>query len=100
MPTSLTLKWRRALRRHGEDSPRQDQHFLSLLLDAWSSRRPAGSFGFAVSVATGIGAGAAGIALQTAGWSLLNIGMAPILILSLIMILRWVRARRVEAAHA
>ncbi|WP_343656516.1 putative bifunctional diguanylate cyclase/phosphodiesterase [Paraburkholderia caribensis] len=66
MPTSLTLKWRRALRRHGEDSPRQDQHFLSLLLDAWSSRRPAGSFGFAVSVATGIGAGAAGIALQMA----------------------------------
>ncbi|MDR6385781.1 putative bifunctional diguanylate cyclase/phosphodiesterase [Paraburkholderia caribensis] len=66
MPTSLTLKWRRALRRHGEDSPRQDQHFLSLLLDAWSSRRPAGSFGFAVSVATGIGAGAASIALQMA----------------------------------
>ncbi|WP_225033177.1 putative bifunctional diguanylate cyclase/phosphodiesterase [Paraburkholderia sp. XV] len=66
MPTSLTLKWRRALRRHGEDSPRQDQHFLSLLLDAWSSRRPAGTFGFAVSVATGIGAGAAGIALQMA----------------------------------
>ncbi|ALL68025.1 diguanylate cyclase/phosphodiesterase with PAS/PAC sensor [Paraburkholderia caribensis MBA4] len=66
MPTSLPLKWRRALRRHGEDSPRQDQHFLSLLLDAWSSRRPVGSFGFTVSIATGIGAGAASIALQMA----------------------------------
>ncbi|AUT63559.1 putative bifunctional diguanylate cyclase/phosphodiesterase [Paraburkholderia terrae] len=66
MPTSLTLKWRRALRRHGEDRSRQDQHFLALLLDAWSNRRPVGPFGFAVSVATGIGAGATGIALQMA----------------------------------
>ena len=52
------------------------------------------------NLAGSAGALSAGIALQTAGWSLLNIGMAPILILSLIMILRWVRARRVEAAHA
>ncbi|CAN7305723.1 putative bifunctional diguanylate cyclase/phosphodiesterase [Paraburkholderia sp. SIMBA_054] len=66
MPTSLTLKWRRALRRHGEDTSRQDQHFLALLLDAWSNRRPVGPFGFTISVATGIGAGATSIALQMA----------------------------------
>jgi diguanylate cyclase (GGDEF)-like protein/PAS domain S-box-containing protein len=66
MPTSLPLKRRRALRRRAADPARQDQHFLSLLLDAWSSRRPVGPIGFAISVATGIGAGTAGIALQMA----------------------------------
>ncbi|TXC83379.1 EAL domain-containing protein [Paraburkholderia azotifigens] len=66
MPTSLPLKWRRALRRRAANSSQQDQHFLSLLLDAWSSRRPVGPVGFAISVATGIGTGTAGIALQMA----------------------------------
>ncbi|MBN3752541.1 EAL domain-containing protein [Paraburkholderia sp. Tr-20389] len=66
MPTSLPLKWRRALRRHAANPSQQDQHFLSLLLGAWSSRRPVGPIGFAISVATGIGAGTASIALQMA----------------------------------
>ncbi|MEM5343496.1 putative bifunctional diguanylate cyclase/phosphodiesterase [Paraburkholderia azotifigens] len=60
------MKWRRALRRRAANSSQQDQHFLSLLLDAWSSRRPVGPVGFAISVATGIGTGTAGIALQMA----------------------------------
>jgi len=42
----------------------------------------------------------AGVALQTAGWSLLNLGMAPILLLCLIMIVRWVRARRAQGPLA
>ena len=66
MPTSLPLKRRRALRRHAATSSQQNQHFLSLLLDAWSSRRPVGPIGFAISVATGIGTGTASIALQMA----------------------------------
>ncbi len=52
------------------------------------------------NLAGSAGALSAGIALETAGWNLLNLGMAPILILSLIMILRWVRARRLEPALA
>ncbi|WP_109476593.1 EAL domain-containing protein [Paraburkholderia sp. C35] len=66
MTTSLPLKRRRALSRQSADRSHQDQHFLALLLDAWSSRRPIGTIGFAVSVATGIGVGTASIALQMA----------------------------------
>jgi predicted MFS family arabinose efflux permease len=36
----------------------------------------------------------AGVALQNAGWSLLNVGTVPILLLCLVMILRWVYASR------
>jgi diguanylate cyclase (GGDEF)-like protein/PAS domain S-box-containing protein len=64
--TSHPLKWRRALRRGAANTFRQDQHFLALLLDAWSSRRPLGPVGFAISVATGIGAGTASVALHMA----------------------------------
>ncbi|MEO8757879.1 MAG: MFS transporter [Devosia sp.] len=53
------------------------------------------------NVAGSVAALSAGVALQNAGWSLLNIGMAPILLLCLVMILRWVRAdRRKELAIA
>jgi predicted MFS family arabinose efflux permease len=51
------------------------------------------------NLAGSAGALSAGLALESIGWTYLNIGMAPILILSLIMILRWVRTRRPEAAY-
>ncbi|MBP0592743.1 EAL domain-containing protein [Paraburkholderia sp. LEh10] len=66
MTTNFPLKWRRALRGDVARESRQDQHFLSLLLDAWSGRRPVGPVGFAISVATGIGTGTASVALQMA----------------------------------
>ena len=46
------------------------------------------------NVAGSVAALSAGVALENAGWSLLNIGMAPILLLCLVMILRWVAATR------
>jgi predicted MFS family arabinose efflux permease len=46
------------------------------------------------NIAGSAGALSAGVALQNAGWSILNIGIAPILLLCLVMILRWVRATR------
>lgn len=40
----------------------------------------------------------AGLALQNIGWTLLNFGLLPILALALVMILRWVAARRLAPA--
>lgn len=37
----------------------------------------------------------AGLALEHVGWTLLNLGILPILLLALLMILRWVQASRV-----
>ena len=42
----------------------------------------------------------AGVALQNIGWTLLNFGLLPILALALLMILRWVVARRGTPAVA
>lgn len=46
------------------------------------------------NLAGSAGALSAGVALASIGWTPLNVGMAPILLLCLLMILRWVRARR------
>jgi predicted MFS family arabinose efflux permease len=51
------------------------------------------------NLAGSTGALSAGVALANIGWTYLNIGMAPILLLSLIMILRWVRTRRSDVAY-
>ncbi|SEJ87209.1 PAS domain S-box-containing protein/diguanylate cyclase (GGDEF) domain-containing protein [Paraburkholderia diazotrophica] len=72
MTTSLPLK----SRRNAAKVSRQDQHFLALVLDAWSSRRAVGPVSFAISVATGIGAGTAGVALQMAlRWPAVPLGV-------------------------
>ena len=46
------------------------------------------------NIAGSTGALSAGVALANIGWTYLNIGMLPILVFCLLMILRWVRARR------
>ena len=52
------------------------------------------------NLAGSAGALSAGVALASIGWTPLNIGMLPILLLCLLMILRWVRARRREGPLA
>jgi MFS family permease len=42
----------------------------------------------------------AGVALDRLGWTLLNLGLLPILAFALVMILRWVQSRRTIAATA
>jgi diguanylate cyclase (GGDEF)-like protein/PAS domain S-box-containing protein len=64
--TSLLLKWRRARGLHADKQASQDEHFLALLLGAWSNRQPIGATGFAISVAAGVGVGTACVALQIA----------------------------------
>jgi len=66
MTTSLPFRLRRAQHKNAARGAQQDQHFLALLLDAWSNRRPVGGVDFAISVATGIGAGAATLAAHMA----------------------------------
>jgi predicted MFS family arabinose efflux permease len=56
--------------------------------------------GLLTNLAGSVGALSAGVALANIGWSLLNIGMVPILVLCLLMILRWVRTRRREGPLA
>jgi predicted MFS family arabinose efflux permease len=46
------------------------------------------------NLAGSVAALSAGIVLDHAGWSLINIGILPILALSLLMILRWVQSRQ------
>jgi len=52
------------------------------------------------NLAGSAGALSAGVALASIGWTPLNIGMLPILVLCLLMILRWIRARRREGPVA
>ena len=52
------------------------------------------------NLAGSVAALSAGISLQLGGWAVLNLVTAPILALSLLMILRWMRARHKEAAYA
>ena len=56
--------------------------------------------GLLTNIAGSTGALSAGVALDSIGWTLLNIGMLPILVLCLLMILRWVRSRRTEGPLA
>jgi len=56
--------------------------------------------GLLTNIAGSTAALSAGIALDSIGWTLLNIGIAPILLVCLLMILRWVRARRREGPLA
>ena len=52
------------------------------------------------NLAGSVAALSAGIVLDHAGWSLINIGILPILALSLLMILRWVQSRNNTTAPA
>jgi predicted MFS family arabinose efflux permease len=56
--------------------------------------------GLLSNIAGSVAALSAGVVLDHAGWSLINIGVMPILALCLVMILRWVQARKAAGTPA
>ncbi len=56
--------------------------------------------GLAINVAGTIAALSSGIVLTNLGWTILNFGILPIFALCLVMILRWVRSRRLPEPAA